>query len=216
MLTQELQILRDLPASLNPNFKIVGVVNKKGRNHLEAICVHCKTKKVYQKGNLARGKSCGCLTNQILREARTTHGFSKEHLNGVREYSSWRSMKQRCCNKNHKSFKEYGGRGIGICKRWDKFENFFIDMGFRPKGKTLGRINNNLGYKKSNCRWETYKQQARNRRNGHYLKAFGKEKTLAEWSEITGIGGDTLWKRVERGFSPEEVISLPLNARRKK
>jgi hypothetical protein len=79
-------------------------------------------------------------------------------------HKSWRAMKDRCLNKNSAPYKDYGGRGIKICKRWIKFENFYKDMGKKPDKLTLGRIDNNSDYKPSNCRWETRLQQSRNRR----------------------------------------------------
>lgn len=80
------------------------------------------------------------------------------------EYRVWQNMKQRCFNKNAKSYKNYGGRGIAVCRRWMKFENFFADMGMRPAGLTIERKNNERNYCPSNCIWATAKVQARNRR----------------------------------------------------
>ena len=74
-------------------------------------------------------------------------------------------MKTRCLNPNNKRFKDYGGRGIMICERWMVFENFLADMGERPEGKTLDRINNDGHYEPSNCKWSTSKEQANNRSN---------------------------------------------------
>jgi hypothetical protein len=73
-------------------------------------------------------------------------------------------MKQRCYNENNVSFARYGGVGIAVCARWEQFENFLADMGERPAGKTLDRINGSGDYEPSNCRWATPKEQAANRR----------------------------------------------------
>ena len=82
-----------------------------------------------------------------------------------RTYSSWQSMLDRCCNPNSHSAHRYSKRDITVCERWKRFENFLADMGERPFGKTLDRINNLRGYEPNNCRWATPAQQTRNRRN---------------------------------------------------
>ncbi len=105
---------------------------------------------------MGKTKSCGCLHKKIL----TTHG-----MYGTRTYTSWVAMKERCFNPNNKRYKDYGGRGITVCPRWLKFENFFEDMGDRPQGKTLDRKNNDKGYCKSNCRYATPTEQNNNKRN---------------------------------------------------
>ena len=80
-------------------------------------------------------------------------------------YNTWYCMKQRCLYKGDKNFHLYGGRGISICDRWkESFEDFYSDMGERPIGKTLDRIDNSKGYYKENCRWATLKEQAANKR----------------------------------------------------
>jgi len=88
-------------------------------------------------------------------------------MHGTPEYTAWALMKQRCSNPNIKEYKHYGGRGITICERWNDFENFYNDMGDKPKPKILysiDRINNDGNYEKLNCRWATWKQQANNKR----------------------------------------------------
>lgn len=84
-------------------------------------------------------------------------------------YTSWYAMKRRCHGQNIKQFKDYGGRGIKVSKEWMKFENFYKDMGDRPEGKSLDRIDVNGNYEKSNCRWATRKEQANNKRRNKCL-----------------------------------------------
>ena len=104
-------------------------------------------------------KSCGCLQREHKQ-----HGHSPKSGKSP-TYVSWDAMLQRCSNKNHEKYIRYGERGVRVCRRWRKFENFLADMGERPKGKTLDRFPDPSGnYKPGNCRWATPKQQAANHR----------------------------------------------------
>lgn len=103
--------------------------------------------------------SCGCAARELLMRKNTRHG-----KRGTKEYRVWNNMLQRTTNKKHNRFPDYGGRGITVCAEWMDFQNFFADMGLCPDGCTLDRINNELGYGKSNCRWASKSIQSRNTR----------------------------------------------------
>lgn len=113
-----------------------------------------------------RTKSCGCLHKEVLtninKKIHNKHGHRKKNKTS-NVYNSWRSMKTRCYNTNYDSYSRYGGRGIYVCRRWRiSFKNFLKDMGERPNGTTLDRINNDGPYGPWNCKWSTSKEQVRN------------------------------------------------------
>ena len=158
-------------------------------------------------GGLRSGKvkSCGCYKSSAISKSRTTHGETKPM---TPEYSTWSKMKYRCSNPRAAGYENYGGRGIKICKRWQKFENFLADMGRRPgDGYSLERINSNGDYRPSNCVWATKEAQMNNTRRSHRLTVKGETRTLAEWARSTGIKASTIRMRLSRGWSPEQALT---------
>jgi hypothetical protein len=122
-------------------------------------------------------------------------------------------MKARCANPSAAHFDRYGGRGISVCARWQSFDQFLADIGERPAGTTLDRINNEGNYEPGNCRWATRKANSRNRSDNHLLTFNGQTKTLAEWVESTSHSLATLQGRVRMGWTDEQILGTPSRER---
>lgn len=164
----------------------------------------CGSVKLYNGNNLKREtiKSCGCMASKLIARSRTSHGRTRS-----REYRTWSAMKTRCYDKNSPSYEYYGPSGIVVCDRWlQSFENFYEDMGEKPKGKSLGRINNLGNYCKENCRWEDHFQQNRNRRNTVMAECRGEVRPLTQWLEESGITRSTFEYRKRSGMSDEDIL----------
>jgi hypothetical protein len=131
----------------------------------------------------------------VDRKKLESHGFC-----GTRVYRAYASMRNRCLNKNHKSFDRYGGRGIKICERWlNSFENFYKDMGEIPQSKermALERIDNNKGYYPKNCKWATYTEQNRNR---SFCKLFI-GRSIKDWCDFLKISRRSFGRLIKKGI----------------
>lgn len=138
------------------------------------VCLcDCGNQRTIEGGSLKAGhsQSCGCLRKEVVsqRMAGVQNGLIHGHAPTRTKpqsptYCSWRAMWVRCTNPNDRYYHLYGGRGIKVCDRWKDFLNFLADLGERPEGCTLDRVNNDLGYEPSNCRWANPTQQTQNRR----------------------------------------------------
>ena len=173
------------------------------------LCVcECGNETLVRGAHLKSGsiKSCGCFKKDRMSIVNTKykHGIAKTYA-----YRSWKGMLQRCYNSKNARYKDYGGRGIIVCERWKHLENFLEDMGERPKGLTIERIDNNKGYSPDNCKWATWKEQNRNRRSNHLVTYQGETKCLIEWAEALGIKYHILSNRLNRlGYSPEVAFNM--------
>lgn len=158
-----------------------------------------------------RTRSCGCYSRKIHREIKTTHGQT-----GTKLWRTWQGIIQRTTNQACKDYPRYGARGITVCDKWRKFENFAEDMSPHPfGGKSIERINNDLGYSKENCRWATTTEQARNRRTNVFYECNGQSLTLSEWASRSGIPRDTLERRLKKyKMSFYDAITRPIKIQR--
>lgn len=156
--------------------------------------------------------SCGCrrakfLVNVTYRK-QPVHGMSNTRI-----FQTWQGMRNRCNNPNDRAYRNYGGRGIKICKEWNDFMNFYhwaMANGYTDD-LTIDRINNDGNYEPSNCRWADLKTQANNTRRNHYLTYKGKTKSMAEWADEKNIEYSTLRARINTYHWPvEKAIETPV------
>jgi hypothetical protein len=164
-------------------------------------------------GHLKSGASvsCGCYSVDVSKKLFFVHGHTLNHKHSP-THNSWRAMKSRCNNEKDSDFNNYGGRGITVCPEWDGehgFENFLKDMGNRPEGLSLERIDMNNGYCKENCKWATPLEQANNTRRNHLITFKGETKTIAEWQRFLGFGR-VIGRRLGLGWSIEKSLTTPV------
>lgn len=179
---------------------------KSGRVTFEYVVARCEcgTEREVNLANLlsGRSKSCGCWKND--HPSRVTHDMSNSP-----EYSAWSGIKKRCFNPRYHEYHLYGGRGISMCEEWKhSFEAFYRDMGPRPSGHSIDRIDNNRGYEKSNCRWAPPLHQTENRRCTILYDFNGEKRTLKYISMQTGTDYYKLYHQVVRkGVPLPDVLS---------
>lgn len=154
--------------------------------------------------------SCGCVRVETSRKTMTTHGMTDTRLHAI-----WKNMKERCLNRNHKNYKDYGGRGITICDEWvESFDGFYtwsINNGYQD-ALTLDRIDVNGSYSPGNCRWITQKEQCNNTRRNIKVTINNEEHTLKEWCEISNLKYSTIVSRVSRGWDPVTALTTPVRS----
>lgn len=182
------------------NFSHSLKVGKQTKRFWSCIC-SCGNTSIVSYGSLTsnRTKSCGC---RQLAYA-TKHGKFD-----TKEYQAWKDIKQRCLNKNHRSYDNYGGRGIKICDEWiNSFYNFYKDMGDSFANGWIERIDNNGNYCKENCKWADRNEQQNNRQKTIKITFDGKSLSLAQWARELGINKQVLYERKKAGWPIELMLS---------
>lgn len=170
-----------------------------------AVC-DCGKKKIVSYDNVVRGLSKSCCYYGLMENWGVKHGCSRKG-GQTPEYRSWQSMKNRCYDKTRVSYKYYGGRGITVCDRWiNSFDSFLKDMGNRPNGTSLDRINVNGNYEPSNCRWATNKEQMCNTRSVVIYERNGISKTQKEWAKHFGVARTTIRDAVKK-YGVEDMFN---------
>lgn len=176
------------------------------RNHKWLFRCDCGNEKVSRIRNVTGGRttSCGCVFRAQMIQRNTTHGLSRQHQ---REYRSWKDMRGRCNTPTDSDYADYGGRGIRVCERWSDFAVFLSDMGERPDGHTIDRIDVNGDYEPGNCRWAPAKVQANNKRSNHLIQMRGETRTLQQWCEEFGIDPSKVRYRLKQGWALDRAFS---------
>jgi hypothetical protein len=187
---------------------------EEGRRSQWLCTCRCGNQKIVVGSELTGGRSssCGCMTKSLISAANTKHGMSDTQV-----YRAWAAMHSRCSDNNSPQYAFYGGRGIRVCKRWDKFENFYADMGNPPSECSIERKNNNGMYSPKNCVWATPAEQHKNRRNSLNITFCGVTDTLAAHARRAGLRYDTVHYRIfRRGWPVDDALTTkPFAARTK-
>lgn len=193
--------------------------------HTKWLCrCDCGQEKIIYGNSLRQGstKSCGCLSIEITVKRNLKHGHSKRS-GYSKTYRVWDHMIQRCNNSNCKAYEDYGGRGIGVCARWDisqggSFENFLNDVGEQPgKGYSIDRVNNNGDYSPNNWKWSTNKEQMRNTRRNRTEIFNGKNQCRTDWAKEYRMSTSALIQRLDKlGWTIEKALTTPVRKKRTK
>ncbi|NTJ46849.1 hypothetical protein G6K93_07455 [Agrobacterium rhizogenes] len=189
---------------------VTGYLGKQGIKSLWEYRCDCGFVGSTASANMKIKKSCGCLHRASLSARQRTHGETVKNRRST-EYVIWADMIDRCENPKCEHFKDYGARGIRICRRWKtSVANFIEDMGRRPsRNHSIDRINNNGNYEPGNCRWATWKQQQRNRTGLHLIRWDDETITLQEACDRVSLKDVTVHGRLRRGWSLQDALRKP-------
>ena len=193
-------------------------VSAKSTESLWRCRCDCGGERITPAGPLRYGRTTSCGCNRYNRAPRARHGHSGYALKRIKPsptYTTWRSMRVRCTEPRCQAFPRYGGRGITVCERWLRFENFIADMGERPSAAhSLDRIDGNGNYEPSNCRWATPIEQQTNRHCVRRLRYKGKTFSLAALARLAGCSEEVLRSRIKSGWQINKAVETPVRPKR--
>ena len=191
-------------------FGSITIIDILDAKRAKILCL-CGIERVISIQNFRRSSPCGCINSPVKKKIYSRHNYT-----GSSEYRCWLAIKKRCNNTRSKDYKNYGGRGISVCREWmDSFHAFINDMGNKPSPEmSLDRINVNGNYEPSNCRWANDFTQQRNTRKNIFIDVGGERVLLLKLAEITGLDYNCLYARVKMGWSAEKILSKPSRAKR--
>lgn len=193
------------PSPIGSKFNMLTVLSRAENDRFQRsqwLCrCDCGQEKVVALFRMTSGhtRSCGCVKGKV----NFRHG-----MKGTPTHNTWCAMKQRCENPAHDSYEFYGARGITVCQRWrDSFEAFLADMGERPEGMTIDRIDSTGNYEPGNCRWAPEDEQARNRSSTILVEREGRTQCVKDWCDELGLDVDRVYGRIRRGAAPAEALA---------
>jgi hypothetical protein len=188
------------PGTRYGGWEVIGPTEPPAVDRVKCRC-ECGTVSDLLLTNLLRGKTSMC------RDCYAIDGMCNSP-----EWYSWQAMKSRCENANANGYALYGGRGIRVCEQWKGFKAFYADMGPRPEGTSLDRIDGNGHYEPGNCRWATPLQQGENRRDARVLTIGGRSLHIAAWARESGVCHATISSRLDRGWPADRAVNEPPGA----
>lgn len=197
----------DLTNQVFGRWTVVNLINDDSKDKKWNCICSCGSSGIISGGSLrsGRSKSCGCL----MVELQTVPG---RVINGKSSptYNSWSNMIGRCTRPSQPDYESYGGRGISVCDEWkESFTKFREDMGDRPEGKTIDRIEVNGNYEPGNCQWSTNIEQQNNKTTSVKVPYNGEMLTIKELSLKTNISEGALWSRKQNGVPLEQLVNTP-------
>ncbi len=204
-------IRADLQGMVFDRLTVLEWVSKEESGHTQACwkchCV-CGNISFATSWQLTSGNnsSCGCLARELASKRSRTRGNSRVSGEFYREYQIWKAIRRRCNTPTDGSYRFYGAKGVIVCDRWAKFENFIADMGKAPEGYSIDRVDPVGNYCPENCRWVDDKTQARNKRDTVYAEWSGVTKPLRQWAEELGFNYQTLYDRYQRGDREDHLF----------